>query len=285
MRAPKQLLILAVALSACAGAGSDATTTTSTEVEPTPAPATTRPLVVGCPAEGRFIEGGVVDQVDNPGSDTTTIGLISWQADEACETFEITFETSEGAPATTPPSIRAEYVDDVGVIRLWMSARETVISDQLVETTLVNRIYVVRSIDGGMFIDFHLDGPSQARIVAESSPARLTLQLQPGIVEYTSAPAALGPVVLISPADDDTVPTTVTVEGYARTFESNVLILATQGDVVVFEENTTAADSVDTWGEFRASMDVVEGPIALFVGDENAETGRFDGVSIDLEAR
>lgn len=285
MRASNQLMVLAVALSACAAPGVDATTTTSTEAEPTVAPATTRPLVVGCPDEGRFIEGGLVDEIDNPGSDTTTIGLISWQADEACETFEVTFETSEGAPATTPPSITAEYVDDVGVIRLRMSADETVINDQLVETTLVDRIYVVRSLDGGMFIDFHLAGPSQARIVAESSPARLTLQLQPGIVGYTSAPTASGPVVLISPPDDAAVPTTVTVEGYARTFESNVLIIATQGDAVVVEGNTTAADSVDTWGQFREEIDLVEGPIALFVGDENAATGRLEGVSIDLEVR
>ena len=279
------LTVICAVVAACGSPAGLPATSTVGETRETAATTTSQPLVVGCPDEGRFAEGGVVDQVDNPDSDTTTIGLISWQADEACETFEIAFETSEGAPATTPPSIRAEYVDDVGVIRLWMSARETVISDQLVETTLVNRMYVVRSIDGGMFIDFHLDAPSQARIVAESSPARLTLQLQPGIVDYTSAPTASGPVVLITPADDDTVPTTVTVEGYARTFESNVLILATQGDAVVIEENTTAADSVDTWGQFRASMDLVEGPIALFVGNENAETGRFEGVSIDLEAR
>lgn len=279
------LTVMCAALAACGPPAGLPSTTTVGETLESAATTTSQPLVVGCPTEGRFVEDGLVGDIDNTGSDATAIGLISWQPDLACETFEITFETAEGAPATTPPSVTAEFVDNIGVLRVRTSAIETVITDQLVETALVDRLYVVRSLDSGMFIDFHLAGPAQARVVLDSSPARMTLQLQPGIIDQAGSPATTDHVVLLSPTEDTEVPTTVRIEGYARTFESNVLIIATQGDTVVAEENTTAADSGDTWGEFRFDVELTTGSIVLFVGDQSAESGRFEGISIDLEVQ
>lgn len=278
-------LSLALALGACAPDTSETTSPPVDESRPTPAPTSTQPLVVGCAAAAQFTEGGPIDTVENLGSDATGIGLIRWQADDACETFEIEFETAEGAPATTPPSITAEFIGDLGVLRILTSARDTVIADQLVETGLVDRIFVVRSLAGEIFIDFHLAAPTQANVELLSSPARLRLQLQPGIVGYTSRPMYTERVVLLEPTEDTEVATRVDVSGYARTVESNVLLIATQGDDVLDEVATLAADSLDTWGEFRAALELAPGPVALFVGDENAESGRFEGVSIDLEAR
>lgn len=284
MRTFSILALSSLLLAAC-NSDPEPTTTSGPDVPETSAAATTQPLVVGCPEEGQFVEGGLVSQVENPASDATTIGLISWQSDEACETFEVRFETSEGAPATTPPSITAQFVGDTGILRLATSARETVISDQLVETPLVERLYIVRSVDSGVFIDLHMAAPAQARVDLATSPARLRVQIQPGIVDYSGGPAIAGSVVLIAPADESPVPTSVVVEGYVRTFESNVLIIATQGDDVIVEMNVTATDSTDTWGEFRTDMELPPGPVELFVGEESAESGRFEGVSIDVEVR
>lgn len=285
------LLVALVLLCACVG---QSAATTSSEVGSTASSdavattvvgtTTTQALVLGCPDEGEFVEGGTIADIENPSSDTGIIGLIGWQEDEACETFEIVFETSEGAPATTPPSITAEYVEGIGVIRIRLDAADTVVTDQLVETALVERLYAVRSLEGGMFLDLHLAAAAQARILTSRSPATMTLQLQPGILDFPGDAATSRRVVLTSPTDDATVGTAVTVEGYARTFESNVLMVATRGDDVITEQTTTSADSVTTWGQFRMESELSPGPLSLFVGEESVETGRFEGVSIDLVA-
>lgn len=278
---------MAISLAVLGGCtGDDAVETTDAQIPGTSAPepvtTSTQQLVTGCPSEGDFVEGGRIGRVENPESDTGTIGLIGWESEESCETFEISFETLEGAPATTPPTITADYIDDVGVIRVRLNAASTVVTDQLVETDLVERLYVVNALDGGMFIDFLLAAPAQARIATQSSPARMTLQMQPGIVDYAGGITSSGPVVLISPREDSTVPASTSVEGYARTLVPEVLVIATQGDEVVAESNATTADSLETWGEFRAEIGLVPGRVSLFVGSEDPESGRFEGVSIDL---
>lgn len=237
--------------------------------------------------EEQFTEGGPVDEYDNTGSDSTTIGLIRWQADGGCETFEVEFETAEGAPATTPPSVMAEFIDGLGVLRIRTSAVDTVITDQLVETDLVKRLYVVRALDGGMFVDLHLAAPAQARIDLTSSPARLKVALQPGIVPYTTQPVTAELIVLTSPTDEATITTTLTIEGYARGIGAEiaaVAIVGQEGDDAVVDADASTADNSRTWGEFRATMELMPGPVTLFVGDKDSDPGGFEGVTIDLVA-
>ena len=272
-----------LAVTACSPQTESVTTSTTTESSATStAIATTLPLVAGCPENGEFTEGGHVDTIDQTSSDADTIGLISWTAEDACETFTISFETSEGAPATTPPSVDVNYIDDVPVIRLSLATDETVITDQLVETPMVDRLYVVTALDGGMFIDIHLATPAQARVTVESSPARLVLDLQPGIVDYPTPVAISDFMVVVIPAEAATESSPVSIGGYGRTFESNVLLIATSGDEVVAEDFTTSAGSEATWGEFSADIALPPGDISLFVGDENQEDGGLEGVTITL---
>lgn len=284
MRTAIGTVLVVVLLAACAEPDSDPTTTTLQSLRGTDSTTTTQPLIAGCPADEQFFESGLVAESDNVGSDSATIGLISWQAEEACETFEIEFESTEGAPATTPPTVSARFLDDIGVLRLSTSASDTVITDQLVETPLVERLYVVRAIDGGTFIDFHLAAPAQARIELDNSPARLTLELQPGIVEYTSAPTITDQLILISPIEDSEVPLALSVSGYTRELESDLLLIATQGNDVIDEVSATTASATVAWSAFSGSLELVQGEHRLFVGTEDAESGGFDGVSIDLRA-
>lgn len=280
-------ICIAVILSACTSNGADVTTSAVAATEPQQFTTTTQPLVVGCPVEEQFAEGGLVDEYDNTGSDSTTIGLIRWQEDTGCETFEVEFETAEGAPATTPPSITAEFIDDLGVLRVRTSAVDTVITDQLVETNLVKRLYVVRALDGGMFVDLHLAAPAQARVDLTSSPARLKLELQPGILPYSTQPVTAELIVLTTPTDEATVPTTLTIEGYARGIGADVAavaIVGQEGEDSVVEADASTADSTKTWGEFRVAMELMPGPVVLFVGDRDSDPGGFEGVSIDLVA-
>ena len=275
--------LVAISLVACTPTATEPSSTTSPQPSPsTSQPTTTQPLVPGCVDAGDFAEGGDIATIDEPRSDSASLGSISWDETDSCETFTFSFVSSEGAPATTPPSVTAAYVDDVPIVRVELAARSTVITDQLVETGLVERLYVVRALDGGLFVDLHLAAPAQAHVETSQSPAEVVLHLQPGIVEYPTRPAISNLVVIASPLDGALVAAEVELFGYARTFEANVLMIATVGDEVVAEDFTTAADSVDTWGEYRFLLQLPGGDVSVFVGDENPEDGGLEGIAIGV---
>jgi hypothetical protein len=83
-------------------------------------PTSTLPPVVECPGEGEFEEGGGIAEIDATGSDSSTIGRISWETSDRCETLHFDFETSEGAPATTVPAIKVDHLESFQVVRISM---------------------------------------------------------------------------------------------------------------------------------------------------------------------
>jgi hypothetical protein len=136
-----------------------------------------------------------------------------------------------------------------------------------------------------MFIDLHLRSPANARISVSNSPARLGLELNPRDGEMGPAATFAEAVVVIAPAPDSPVPDGFTVEGYARTFEANVLILATRGDEVLVRQFATSADWADTWGEFSTELTVSAGSANLFVGEESPQDGSLSGVTLKITVR
>jgi len=284
MRAqPAACALLLLLLSACGAPRDEAASTTTESTSPTATPATTTaPPATGCADNGEFVEYGEVARIDQDPSDATTIGVISWDETEACEVFTFAFVTSEGAPATTPPGARVAFPEGTPILRIALDADQTVIADQLVETALVSRLYVVRALDGGMFIDLHLASPAQARAGVSSSPARLTLHLQPGIVEHPTTPATSDSVVVASPLDGAAAEASVEVGGYARAGETEMAVIAAAGDEVVAETAAAVAGPLDTWGEFRAALELPAGDVSVFVGHESPADGGLDGVTIRL---
>ena len=240
---------------------------------------------MGCPEDLDFAQSGRVTRIDQPASDTNILGLISWQTDEGCERFGLDFETTEGAPATTPPSVMIEYLPSLQVLRIHLDVERTVLTDQLVETAFVDRLYVVRALDGGMFVDLHLSSPTQARAEVSNSPARLVVELQPGDEPFGGIAATSDFAVVVIPPEASEVSETVDVTGYTRTFESNVLIIATSGDELLAETFTTAADHVETWGEFQATLELTLGDVSIFVGEEDVVDGGLVGVTINVVVR
>jgi len=287
------LTLLALALMmACAPAPDAETTTTlpaattsSTLASTTTAVVATTEPVAGCPQDAVFVDRGRVARVDQPTSDTNRIGLISWQVVEGCERFVIDLETNEGAPATTPPTVVVEFLESRQVLRLWIDVDSTVVTDQLVETSIVDRLYVVRALDGAMFVDFHLTGPAQARAVISSSPARLSLEMQAGLDPFLTPAVISDRIVVISPASAAETASTVAVTGYARAFEANVRVIATQSGQVVADAVATAADWQDTWGEFRTTVVLPPGEISMLVGEEGVGEGQIIGPTISLTVR
>jgi hypothetical protein len=209
------------------------------------------------------------------------IGQISWEASEQCESFHVDFATSEGAPATAVPEIRVDHLESFQVVRVSMDVQSTVITDQLVETALVKRLYVVRSLAGGMFLDLHLAAPAAVRVAVSSSPARLTLDLRPGIVPFEGETTVGDDVVLTSPATRTGLSPDVQFLGYARTADGLVRVVVSQDGAVVAEADATAADHVTTWGEYRVETTLPPGPVAVVIG-EPGEDGAVEGISLDL---
>ena len=243
----------------------------------------TLPPVVDCPGAGDFSEGGGIANAEEDASDATSLGQLSWDATDQCETFQLEFVTNEGAPATTVPTVRVDHLESFQVLRVRLDIQGTVITDQLVETPLVDRLYVVRALDGGMFVDLHLNEPAAARVRIQSSPARLSIDLRPGLVDFVGGAAIDELVVVVSPSEGQAIDPFTQIMGYARTFEANVQFIATQSDAVVARANTTAADYLETWGEFRGEILLPQGELSLFIGDESPEDGSLQGVTIALD--
>ena len=219
----RTLWALTILLAACTGVTQSTTTNPPTTTSST-SPTTTLPPVVECPGAGEFGEGGGIAHVDGEGSDATRLGQISWNQSNQCESFTFEFETSEGAPATAVPSIRIGHLETFQILRIYFDIEATIVTDQLVETPLVDRLFVVRSLDGGMFVDLHLAAPVAARTRVDTSPALLTVDLRPGLVPMTGRATIGERVVLASPTSDAEVDSAANLIGYSRTFESNVLI-------------------------------------------------------------
>lgn len=281
--------MLLVVATACGGTGAATTTSAPGASSTTPQSTTTTtsaPTPVGCPQDSEFITAGRIGRITQPTFDSRVLGLISIQSSDGCERLGFDFETAENAPATTPPSVSAEFVQDGRIIRIRMPLETTVITDQLIETPLVERLYVVRGLDGMMFIDVHLTAAAAARISVTNSPAAMTLELASRNSEIGPAPAVSETTVLLEPSNGAEPPGTgLVISGYSRAFEATVLIVATKDNQVVVNEFTTAADWVETWGEFEATIDLLPGETDLFVGDQSPRDGSLEGVTIKLTAR
>jgi hypothetical protein len=227
------------------------------------------------------VEGGAVGALPNPGSDAQSLSGIRWATLPECERFTLVFASSEGAPATTPPSVDVAYLDQAPVIRMKLGVTSSVIREQLVGTGLVERIFVVRAMDGSMFVDLVLAAAAKASIDTSESPAGITLELQPGIVDHAARPVIEDDLVLITPLDGTVTGPSVTVGGYTRGHDDGVVVIATTGDTVLGEHLLPPSDDTWNWSEFATELALDAGPVSLFVGEQAEGTG-LDGVSITL---
>ncbi|HEY6627903.1 MAG TPA: Gmad2 immunoglobulin-like domain-containing protein [Acidimicrobiia bacterium] len=289
MRSPALagLLLLAACLPTTAATTTSiaAPATTTTTVGAPTTVAITEP-VLGCADASDFLESGQVVRIDQPSTDASILGLISWDVTGGCERFRLDFETNEGAPATTPPSVAVEFLDSGQILRIHLDLDRTVLTDQLVETPLVDRLYVVRSLDGGLFVDLHLAGPSQARAEVRNSPSGLTVELQMGIQPLTGAVTIADQVVVVEPSPGAETGTNFEVSGYARTFEGTVVVIANPAGVGTGGGNSTqAADWAETWGEFQTTIEVLPGTYLVYVGEEGPDDPSISGAIVEITAR
>lgn len=230
--------------------------------------------------DGLLARGGQTD------TDAERLAGLRWEAQDGCERVEIEFASAAGAPATDPPPVTVDLLRHLGVLRVEIgeAVDSTAVADALFEGTLVGAAYVVRSLRGSLFVDLHLTGPAQGRAVLLTSPGRVVVDLTPGGAQLRGTPAVADFVVLVTPFQR-AVSYPLRVTGYARTFEANVLARVRKANRLEAETFTTAADYLETWGEFELS--ILEGPqgrIELFVGEDSPQDGVESGVTLDLVA-
>ncbi|MGB8361775.1 MAG: hypothetical protein WCE80_10290 [Acidimicrobiia bacterium] len=284
MRAIRALgVALAIVLAGAGCVGGDAASTTTSGGAATTASSvapSTLPPIVECPGDGEFQEGTGIAEFGEDASDGRHLRRISWDTSDRCETITFDFETSEGAPAISAPAVRIDHLDTFQVIRIQMDIDSATVTDQLVETALVDRLYVVRALDGTTFVDLLLNGPAAARARVESTPARLTVDLKPGLVQFKGAATVGDDVVAVAPGARTSVGVT-RLQGYARTTEADLIVGVSQGDQMLVDRTTPVALS-EGWGEFQQDVALPAGTWQVFIGRPTQDG--FDGIQFDLTA-
>ncbi len=217
-------------------------------------------------------------------SDARAIGRFDLVRRSDCARVRVPFFGATGAPATLPGVGRGEVLRSLGVVRFPLPGIvEIVQADTTIEGgDPIRALYVVRAPNSTLHLDVHLSEAALLRSVALSDPARLLVDASPGGGAIPAPAATHANVVVLEPrAGAAAYP--LSIRGYGRTFEANVIARLSRNGEVVAQTHTTAADWSMTWGEFE--MTIPKGPsgrLELFVGEDDAESGRERGVRIPV---
>ncbi len=135
------------------------------------------------------------------------------------------------------------------------------------DTSLVAGAFVVRDIEGGLFIDLHTETAVEVRAMTPGAPARVVVDLRPAGSSESASPVT-GPIAVLLTPNGPATSYPIEVSGYARTPEATVVIrFAVDGEQVA-TLGTPAADWLETWGVYAATIqDGPPGEGELTVGD------------------
>jgi hypothetical protein len=223
--------------------------------------------------------------VGSESGDTGQILAIGSERIDACERVTIDLVTRGGAPATELTPTQVEILADVDIVRVSFDTRvqASALADSVLEGSVTDRAYVVRGLDGQLFVDITVLRPVEVAVVAEETPARLHLELRAGPERDVASPSASANIVVLSPQAGG-IEFPLTIDGYSRTGSGSVRARLMPRSGEPAEKNTTAAAYVETWGAFRITFDeALDGPLELLVAGPDPADG--PGVALSLEAR
>jgi len=236
-----------------------------------------------------FVADGAVP-VDGGGpGDAAEVGALRWEQHPGCERFVIDLVAEDGSPAASAGEVRVEVLRERGVVRVSLRDVERVeqdATDATLDGPLARAAYVMWSDEGRWIdVDLHLAGEAEVHATVLGDPARVVVDLRPGGGPVPPPPIAGERVVVLEPRPGETAyPLTIT--GYARTFEANVVARIERGGEEVAETFTTATAWVDAWGHFSLTFEHgPAGPIVLHVGEYSARDGTWEGVAVELTMR
>jgi hypothetical protein len=286
-------LLLAFAI-ACNGNDEVTPTPSPTPAPGTPAPTptppatpepTSTPEVAACLQADQYVVDGPIALDASADGNADRIDALRWAPHEGCERFVIDLVDADGNPATTPGAVEAEVLRDLGVVRIhlrdveWI---ETDATDAEFEGPLAIAAYAVFAPEGGStFVDVHLGDPAEVAVTLLDD--RVVVDLVPGGGPVPAAAVTDVRVVVLEPRPGEaTYPLTVT--GYARTFEANVVVRIEQNGEDHYEDFTTSTGWLDGWGYYTFTIeDGPTGPITLHVGEYSARDGEWEGAAVELD--
>ncbi|MEP7028462.1 MAG: hypothetical protein ABI960_07695, partial [Candidatus Eisenbacteria bacterium] len=181
-----------------------------------------------CDPAVRAVEDGPLDSAPAtsghaPVDSVESTGAFARTRVEGCERVSLALLAGEASVASAP-ALAGRVLRSYGIVRLDLPAGVTAVgaADTSFESGLVGAAFVVHGRDGRFSLDLHLAAPALVRPVALAGPARLALDLAPGGGAVPApAPRARNVVLLEPRAGRAAYP--LTIRGYARTFESNVI--------------------------------------------------------------
>ncbi len=222
-------------------------------------------------------------------ADADSVRALRWEAHDGCERFVIDLADAQGNPAEGAGDVSVEVLRDLGVVRVtlrdveWVAQEAT---DETFEGELARGAYTVWADEGRwVFVDIHLGGEAEAHAAVLDDPARVVVDLRPG-GGTVPAPAAVDQRVVVLEPRPGPASYPLTVTGYARTFEANVVARIEQDGEEVAEDFTTATAWADAWGYYSLTFeDGPSGAIELHVGEHSAKDGTWEGTVVELEMR
>lgn len=300
MRRFTTALALLALLSACAPPAEDTapeTTpapppieTTSTTAAPTPTTGVQpdSPCLVG---DRPFSSSGVISAFGGATGDAAQISGIRAGDHPGCERVVVDLLTSDGAPAGSLGLVGVEYREDVGLIRINLPAviARTAVADTRFDGELAERAYVVRTAEGHLAVDIHVAAGAAVALRAfeVDAPSRIVVDLRPDPEAATVRGSIVGDGVVVIEPGAGAVDTPLSVSGYARAFEANVVVRlhASREEAPLAETSTAATEWGEAWGEFEVTLtSIPQQPLELFVGAESARPGDPAGAWISIDA-
>ncbi len=242
-----------------------------------------------CLRGDRYVARGPVDVGIADAGGAQAVGGLRWHRYDGCERVVIDLLGADGGAAAGAGQVSAEVLRDLGVVRVALrgvSQVEASATDSTFPGPLARAAYAVMAPEGRhVYVDVHLGKAAEASVSVLADPARVVVDLRPG-GGAVPVPAPTGQRVVVLEPRPGRATYPLTVTGYARTFEANVVVRLEHEGRDVHEAFTTATAWVDAWGHY--SLTIPDGPAArvvLHVGEYSARDGTWEGVDVPLDMR
>jgi hypothetical protein len=292
----------AVLLAACSGAEPGLDRGAGPAADPAAAPIDDPPAGHAVPArdaaagvpvclQGQpFVATGSIGVRDAQRGDASRVAGLRAERHDGCDRFVIDLVGEDGRAASRAGRVTAELLRELGVVRVSLRDVTTVdpdATDASLGGALARDAFAVFSPDGRfVFVDVHLGEPAEAFITTLDDPARVVVDLRPGGGAVPAAAPREQRVVVLRPRPG-AASYPLTVAGYARTFEANVVVRLEHDGREAFRDFTTATAWADAWGHY--SLTIPDGPTAgtviLHVGEYSARDGTWQGAAVRLQLR
>jgi hypothetical protein len=247
------------------------------------------PFVASGSLQVRDAQPGDAQPGDAQPGDARRVEALRWASYDGCERVVIDLGTEDGAAAERAGVVTAEVLRELGVVRLSLREVEYVdpaATDAGFDGPLATDAFSTWSPDGRwVSVDVHMGDAAEAYVATVDDPARVVVDLRPGGPQVPGPAPRAGRVVVLAPRPG-TASYPLTVTGYARTFEANVVVRLEHDGENVYDDFTTATAWVDAWGHY--SFTIERGPrgrVVLHVGEHSARDGTWEGVAVELEMR